>query len=103
MSVDERGGLRSIGELVFMVMLLSSGGMAIVIGWHMVFEEIDADVRFVINLYAVILILLYVLPIWYLKTALRHSREIHLATWGAILATAYSAVVGLGRIAREQA
>ena len=48
-SVDERGGLRSIGELVFMVMLLSSGGLMIVVGWHMIFKEPDADVRFVIT------------------------------------------------------
>ena len=93
-SVDERGGLRSIGELVFMVMLLSSGGLMIVVGWHMIFEEPDADVRFVINLYAIILILLYALPIWYLRTALKYSRDRHLAAWGALFAAACSSMVG---------
>lgn len=93
-STDERGGLRAIAELVFMVVVLSSGGIMIVIGWHLVFEEIDAHVRFVINLYVAILILLYVLPIWYLKTALKYSRERHLATWGALLAAVYSGLAG---------
>jgi hypothetical protein len=93
-SVDERGGLRSIGELVFMVMLLSSGGLMIVVGWHMIFKEPDADVRFVIHLYAVILILLYVLPIWYLRTALKYSRDRHLAAWGALFGAACASMVG---------
>jgi hypothetical protein len=93
-SVDERGGLRSIGELVFMVMLLSSGGLMIVVGWHLIFQEPDANVRFVIRLYAMILIFLYVLPIWYLKTALKYSRDRHLAAWGGLFVAACSSMVG---------
>ncbi len=91
-SVDERGGLRSMGELVFLVMLLASGGLLIAVTWPRIFN-VDPPIWGLIYLYAFVLSCLYLVPIWYLHVAMKHARTRHLIGLGIMFTAAYMALM----------
>jgi len=92
LAVDERGGLRALGELVLLVMLLASGGLFIAVTWSYIFEP-NAHTRGLVILYSVILACLYLLPIWFLHTAMKNARKIQLVGISILFAAPYLALL----------
>jgi hypothetical protein len=92
-AIDERGGLRSIGELVFLTMLLSSGGLLISVTWAIVFPNYKGPAFGLMALYSAVLAGLYLIPMWFLHSALKNARRSQLASISLLFTSAYFALI----------
>lgn len=94
-SDDGKGGVKVISELAFYLMLLPSGGVAVIVGWQLTFGEIGNTVKVFIAIYAVLLALMYFVPLCYLRKAMKESKEAYLQSFQKLLSPAFSDIVAI--------